>query len=460
MTEMMQQIRELLDAKQIDQLKQVVNQYSAHEVAEILSAMGTDGQWEDVVIIFRLLNKNLSLEVFELLALDMQEKLIQSFSDERANELIENMEPDDRAKMLDELPAKVTKRLLNIMTQEERNKTSTLLGHEAQTAGRIMTPEYVSLKAEMTQEQALERIRVQRKRAETIYVLYVTDANRKLMGVLSLGELVTADRNCKVADIMNENIIKVHTHTDQEEVARLLQDRDLLAVPVVDSEERLVGIVTVDDAMDVLEEEATEDMFKKVGIGAVLYKKEESRSSKLVFGSLFHVWKVRLPFLVITLIGGMLAGGVIDAFESTLEAVVALAIFIPVIMDMGGNVGTQSSTIFTRAFVLGQINVNRFLRHFAREVGIGASIGALLGITAGLIALIWQGLPELSYTVGLALFCTITLASALGFLTPYVLIRLGLDQAAGSDPIITTVKDITALFIYFGLANFFLSALL
>ena len=458
MSDLIREIRGLLQDKQIARLKEVINLQETYDLAELLQALGAEDRWDEMAVLFRLLNKDLSLDVFEQLNLDMQERLIQSFADDKANEIVEGMEPDDRVRLLDELPAKVTKRLLNIMTQEERNKTAVLLGHAPQTAGRIMTPEYVSLKSEMTPDEALERIRAQRKRAETIYVLYVTDARRRLVGVLSLGDLVTAEKSARIKEIMNENVIRVHTGTDQEEVARLLKDRDLLAVPVVDSEDRLVGIVTVDDAMDVLEEETTEDMFKKAGIGPILYKTEESRSSRMISGSVWHVWKVRLPFLVITLMGGLLAGAVIHAFEETLETVVALAIFIPVIMDMGGNVGTQSSTIFTRAFVLGQINMKRFMHHFYREVGIGASMGAALGIAATLIAIAWQGIPELGYTVGLSLFCTITLATALGFLTPYVLIRLGLDQAAGSDPIITTIKDISGLAIYFFTANLFLSA--
>ncbi|WP_291321524.1 magnesium transporter, partial [Desulfonatronospira sp.] len=416
------------------------------------------GRWDDVVVIFRLLKKDHSLEVFERLEAGMQEKLVQSFTHEKANEIFERMEPDDRVRMLDELPAKVTKRLLDSLTKDERNKTALLLGYPAQTAGRIMTPEYVSLKEDMTKEQALEWVSAQRKSAETVYVLYVTDASRKLLGVLSLGDLVSAAKDARIRDIMSTQVLKVRTHTDQEKVAEMLKDKDLLAVPVVDQENRLVGIVTVDDAMDIMEQETTEDMFKKAGIGSMIYKREETRSTGLISGSVWHVWKVRLPYLIITLMGGMLAGGVIDAFEETLEAVVALAIFIPVIMDMGGNVGTQSSTIFTRAFVLGHINMSRFIRHFRREVSIGAGMGVFLGVAAMLIAIVWQGIPELGYAVGLSLFLTVTLATALGFLTPYVLIRMGLDQAAGSDPIITTVKDISGLAIYFTTASIFLSA--
>ncbi len=459
MQEFMAEIRKMLQDKELERLKEILNAQEAYKLKNLLTTLGNEEKWDEMVILFRLLDKDLSLDVFEKLSLHMQERLIQSFTHDKAYEILEGMEPDDRARLLAELPAKVTKRLLGTLTQDEYKKTAVLLGHAPETAGRIMTPEYVSLKADMTTDQALDRIRSQRKRAETIYVLYVTDAGRKLLGVLSLADLVTAEKSVKVGEIMNEQVIRVHTATDQEEVAHLLRDRDLLALPVVDSEDRLVGIVTVDDAMDILGEETTEDMFKKAGIGPMLYKSEELRSSRLISGPWLNAWKVRLPFLLITLAGGLLAGAVINAFEETLEAVVVLAVFIPVVMDMGGNVGTQSSTIFARAFVLGQINMKRFTRHFFREVGIGACMGLFLGLAALFVAFLWKGIPEIGYTVGLALFFTITLATALGFLIPYILIRMGLDQAAGSDPIITTIKDISGLAIYFFLAHLFMGHL-
>ncbi len=454
-----EQVRAYLQDKEMDKLKELLNQQELHQLLELFFEFEGTDNLDEMLVLFRLLNKDLSLAVFEQLSVDLQEKLIYSFTDEKSIELVLGMEPDDRARLMDELPAKVAKKLLNKLTPEERGKTSILLGYAPRTAGRIMTPEYVSLKAEMTAEEALEKIRRERKSAETVYVLYVTDANRKLLGVLSLGELVSAAKSARIGDIMTETIAKVDTDTDQEDVARLLQDRDLLAVPVVDRENRLVGIVTVDDAIDVLEEETTDDIFDKVGL-TNLTSQETGRSQRLVTGSTWEVWKVRIPFLIITLIGGMLAGAVIDAYEETLEAVAAVAIFIPVIMDMGGNVGTQSSTIFTRAFVLGHINVKRFGSHFLREVKIGFSMGVIMGIAAGIIATLWQQDPNFGLAVGVSLALTMTIATSMGFLVPFVLVRMGFDQAAGSDPFITTIKDVTGLFIYFTSVSIFLGHLL
>jgi len=451
----LKEFRDLLENREMEALKDKLNQSDTLTVAELLEELPP----EDGAIAFRLLNKENALDVFEQLELEFQQKLLSSFKEERAIELIHGMEPDDRVRLLDELPARVTKKLVASLSSEEREKTNELMGYPPRTAGRIMTPEYVRIKGNLTVKEALDTVRRNGEDKETIYTLYVTDQTRKLEGVVSLKELIMASPEDKVEEIMNTQVVNVTTDTDQEEVARLLQERDMLAVPVVDREERLVGIITVDDAMDILDEEITDDIFDKAGLASVTGK-ETGRSLRMVSGSLWMVLKVRLPFLVITLIGGLLAGAVIESYEETLETITALAFFIPVIMDMGGNVGTQSSTIFTRAFVLGHINMKRFFKHWFREIGIGACIGALMGIVTGIIATLWQQNVDLGITVGLALGITVTLSTALGFLVPFILVRLGFDQAAGADPFITTIKDISSLMIYFFLVTVFLGHLL
>jgi magnesium transporter len=259
-----------------------------------------------------------------------------------------------------------------------------------------------------------------------------------------------AKGNDKVETIMMKNVISVSTSTDQEEVANILKELDLLALPVVDSEKRLVGIVTIDDAIDILEEEVTEDILDAAGF-ADIAGNESNRSEILTKGSLWKIWTVRLPFLIITLIAGMIAGLIIEGFEDILESVVIVAFFIPLIMDMGGNVGTQSSTVFARGVVLGHINVKQFVKPFFKELGVGFSMGLLVGAIAAVVISIWTGKPMLGLAVGLSLIATMTLAALLGFLVPYVLIKLKVDQAAGSAPIITSIKDISGLFIYFAL---------
>jgi magnesium transporter len=447
---LLSQVKSLLQDRKMEELKLLLNQASVIEILELFDECSRD----QIVVLFRLLNKENSLEVFEALDLHYQEKLLLSFTEEKVIETITELAPDDRVKLFDELPARVTKKLLYALKPEERRKTATLMGYAPQTAGRLMTPEYVRLKDNITVEEALNKIRNLPESVETLYTLYVTDSNRKLIGVVSLKDLVLAKSQQIIKDIMETQLIKVSTDTDQEETANILYDGSLLAVPVVDREDRLVGIITVDDAIGILEQEATEDIYNKAGLISS-NKKESNQSAKLIDGTYIDALKVRLPFLLVTMFGGFLAGKVIHLFEGTFITVTSVAVFIPVIMDMGGNVGTQSSTIFNRALILGQINLQRFWKHILREMKVGFFLGIVMGLAAGIMAAFWQHIPMLGLVVGLALVLTITLATMLGFFIPYLLMKMGLDQAAGADPIITTIKDVTGLLIYFLLVRLF-----
>ena len=442
-----------LKEKDMETLKILLASAEEVEILNIFHELAPNEQ----VIVFRLLAKDAALSIFEELDTDEQHNLLRSFTDAQAIEMVNELAPDDRVKLLDELPATVAKKILASLSPSEREMTNLLMGYEAQTAGRIMTPEYVRLRKELTAAEALERVKRDAVEKETIYTIYITDDARTLEGVLSLRDLLIAEPTAKLADIMERISVTVSTDTDQEEVARILQKLDWLAVPVVDKENRLVGIVTVDDAMDILEDEATEDILTSGGIFA---SKESNRSEILIRGSIFAIWKVRLPFLFITICGGLLAAVVLDGFEEILESALVVAFFIPLIMDMGGSVGTQSSTAFARGVVLGHINMSKFFRHFMKEIGIGFSIGIIAGIIVGAIAIIWQGDTMLGIAVGLSLSLTVTLASTLGFLVPFVLMKFNFDQAAGAAPIITSVKDISGILIYFTSASIFLRHML
>jgi len=448
-----EKISSCLETKDMGQLKTLLTESEGMEILHAFYELSEDEQ----VIVFRLLNKDAALWLFDELDTDEQHNLLRSFTAEKTIEFVEELAPDDRVRLLDELPATVAKKLLNSLTPAERASTNLLLGYEPETAGRIMTTEYISLTRDMTAREALKKVRRQARDKETIYTLYVRNRARHLEGVISLKDLIIADEEAVIEDLMMKNAISVKTDTDQEEVATLLKELDLLAIPVVDKENRLVGIVTIDDAVDILEEEVTEDILNQAGLVA---SKEANRSEVLISGSLWKIWRVRLPFLFITLVAGMFAGLVIEGFEEVLESIAAVAIFIPLIMDMGGNVGTQSSTVFARGVVLGHIQVKQFAKHFIKEVGVGFSMGLVVGVISGAIAAFWQGLPMLGLAVGLALVTTMTLAALLGFLVPFVLIKLNIDQAAGSAPIITSIKDIAGLLIYFVSVSVFMSALI
>ncbi|MCL2754060.1 MAG: magnesium transporter [Defluviitaleaceae bacterium] len=447
-------ILELIRNRELGNLKSLLAEAEEMEILQIFY----EASAEEQVIAFRLLAKDTALSVFEQLDTDLQQNLLHSFTDEGTAELINEMAPDDRVRLLDEMPAGVAKRLLNLLSAEEREATNVLMGYEDETAGRIMTTEFISLRREMTAEQALEKVRRQASDKESVYTLYVTDNARMLEGVLSLKELICAEPHEKIEDIMHR-ATSVHTDDDQEDVAHIMQDLDLLAIPVVDREGRMVGIVTIDDAIDILEEEATEDIMDQAGlVGAK--GGEVDRSEILVKGSMLKIWRVRMPFLLITLVAAMIAGGLIANIEDVLESIIVVAFFIPLIMDMGGNVGTQSSTVFARGVVLGHIDTKQFFKHISKETGIGLSMGLFVGALAGLIAFIWQGMPELGLAVGVSVAFTMTLAAFLGFLVPWALLKLKLDQAAGSAPIITSIKDIAGLLIYFLSVNTFMRHLI
>jgi len=445
----------IIKSKDMTSLKTLLASANEVDILDMIQDLSAENQ----AIVYRLLSKDTALFVFERLDTYYQQKLIRSFTEESAIEIITALDPDERVRLFDEMPATFTKKMLAALSPEEREMTNLLMGYNAQTAGHIMTPEYVRISRSMTVAEALDKVKETAKTIETIYTIYITDDSRVLEGVISLRELLIADPAQKVEDVMQGIVAKVHTDTDQEEVARLLQKLDWLAVPVVDNENRLVGIVTIDDAVDILEEEATEDILDAAGFSDIAVK-EADRSEVLTKGSLWKIWAVRLPFLIITLAAGMAAGLIIEGFEEILESVVIVAFFIPLIMDMGGNVGTQSSTVFARGVVLGHINIKQFLRPFLKELGVGFSMGVLVGVISGGIISLWLGMPMLGVAVGISLVATMTLAAVLGFLVPFTLMKLKVDQAAGSAPVITSIKDISGLFIYFALVAVLMSGYL
>jgi len=442
-----EKIIEFLENKQVDKIKELINLSNQDEILDLLLDMNE----EDQAIVFLLLSKEKALFVFEHLDLSSQEHLIQSIAADKAKDLIENLAPDDRVALFEELPAKVVKKMLADLSQSERDATNLLLGYAPETAGRIMTPEYVRVTRDMTIKEALAKTKKTAKDKETIYTIFVTDKERKFEGVLSLKDLIIADDNALIETIMQPGSF-VYTNTDQEEVARTLQKFGLLSIPVLDLEDRLVGIVTIDDALDILEEEATEDMIGK-------------SSEILIKGSVKGALLRRLPFLLIALIGGILAAMLLEGFEYTLETILAAAFFIPLIMDLGGSVGVQSSTIFIRGNALGQID-DKIGKHLAREAFIGFLIGAIVGVIAGFTAFVWQYLINnepaglyLSFAIAAALVIMCTFAAFMGYLIPFALKKIKLDQASVTGPIITTIKDVIGLLIYFSLVVLFVSVI-
>ncbi|MCG5548517.1 magnesium transporter [Halorhodospira halochloris] len=325
----------------------------------------------------------------------------------------------------------------------------------------VMHDDYLAMTSDKTAADIIEQVRNSSLDAQVTAVVCVIDSDNRYQGFVRLAEALRSDPQVSAKELATGADLYVYNDEDREQAARLLQRRDLPILPVLDEQHHLAGIIRFDDAMDVLEEEASEDVYKKAGVGSLTRAQEIVRSERLTQGSLKYPFGVRLAFLCVALAGGMAVGGVVEHFEGVLEALVALAIFVPVIMDMGGNVGTQSSTIFARGVALGHIRLERFFRyHILRELAVGVMLGAVLGLAGGLIAYFWQGLPNdmpmLGPVIGLSLFAAVVLACVLGFLLPWVLLKLGFDHAPGADPFITTIKDFSALLIYFSLAAWLL----
>ncbi|MEW6326336.1 MAG: magnesium transporter [Thermodesulfobacteriota bacterium] len=439
-----EEVEPLLAERRFEVIKQILSASNAQDIAELITHQPPKEQ----VLLFRLLAKELAVDVFEHLSSPDQQHLLQSFQDSKVKDILEEMSPDDLARLLDEVPAVVAKRLVQLLPPQERKNTSTLLGYPENTAGRIMTPEYVALKREMTVAEALDKIRRVGLEKETVYYCYVVDEKRRLVGIVSLKTLVIKPPASIIGDIMDSDVISVRTEDDQEKVARSLQKYDLLAVPVVDKEDRLVGIITVDDVMDVMEEEVTEDIYRMGGV--------EVPDTGYFKARVFSVVGRRVGWLLILLITNTLTGNIIIGQSDTLKSVVALAAFIPLLIGSGGNIGAQSSTVMVRGLALREVSARNYWGLLSREVGIGC----LLGVMLGMIVTIWahwlQGNWLVSLTVGLSLVVISTLASLAGGMLPFVFSRLKLDPAIMSAPFITTMVDVLGVFTYFQVARFIL----
>lgn len=397
-------------------------------------------------IAFRLLPKDEAIEVYEYLDSSVQESLIEKFKQQEVLDIVDKMSPDDRARLFDELPATVVRRLVEQISPVERAATAQLLGYEADTAGRLMTPEYISLTENLTVGETLERIRSLANASEVIYYLYVTDGARHLSGIVSLRDLVTAQPPQTLGEIMTRDVVYVHTDTDQEEVARLIQRYDFLAVPVVDREQRLVGIVTVDDVIDILERETTEDIYA-LGGGV------ESGGDNYFQTNLFTVARKRVVWLFVLLLTNTVTGTIIRSQEDILQQVVTLAAFIPLLTGTGGNVGAQSSTVIIRGLNTDEIRDIGVVQVVFREALAGALLGTILGTVATLWAFLLQGNFVVALAVGASLVAIAVLASVAGSALPFLFRSFGFDPALMSAPFITTAVDVLGVLIYFNIAR-------
>jgi magnesium transporter len=425
-TDLLQSLQDITD---LNQLKSELNQLPAIDVGDYIADLSSERR----AIAFRLLKKDQATEVFEYLPPEVQEELIGSMHDVQVQQVIESMSPDDRAELFDELPARVVKRLLQQLSPNERQATATILGYAEGTAGRLMTTEYVQLRQGLTVKDALQKIRLTDEDKETIYYAYVTDDFRRLKQVVSLRQLLFSIPEVLIRDIASDHVMKVQTDTAQEEVAQIMKRYDLLALPVVDREERLVGIVTIDDMVDVLEEEATEDIQKLAGVSG----DEEALSAPHV------TLQKRLPWLLGNIALYIGAANAIAPFQSMIALVPVLAVIMPIMSNASGTVAIQALSVTVRGLGVGEITPKDTLLVLRKEMLAGLGTAITLGLTVGVLSLIWATQSDrwVALVAGLVMSLNVMIAASLGTLLPMGLKRINLDPALISGPLITTLLD-------------------
>ncbi len=447
-TELLEKIEELFGRKRYAELRDLLLPMEAADIASLCQDLD-----EKVPVVFRLLPKELAAEVFVELDSDDQELLIHSFSNTELKEVLDELYLDDAADIVEEMPAGVVKRILRHCDPEMRKSINEVLKYPEDSAGSIMTTEFVDLKANMTVEDALKRIRRTGPDKETINICYVIDDRRHLIGLLTIRTLLLAEEDDVIGDIMERNLIAVQTLDDQEAVARALGKYDFLALPVVDKEERLVGIVTVDDAIDVLQEEVTEDIEKMAAI--LPSDKPYLKTSTL------ETYKARIPWLLLLMISATFTGQIIASFERALAAATILTAYIPMLMDSGGNCGSQASVTVIRGLSLGEINFSDFFRVLWKELRVAAVCGVTLAAAnfAKLMLIDRMLFHNPMVTVHVAavicgtLVCTVVCAKLVGCSLPMLAKRIGFDPAVMASPFITTIVDALSLLIYFRFAS-------
>ena len=435
-------LQELLESRQYTKLRQTISEMNTVDIATAMGEMEN----EDSLKMFRILPKDMAADVFADLELDAQQYIIRSLSDREASNIIDNLMADDATDLLEEMPASVVKRILANASPETRADINHLLQYPEDSAGSIMTVEYVDLREDMTVADAIERIRKKGVDSETINICYVVTRQKVLVGTVALRYLLIMKPDEIIGDIMNTNVISINTMTDQEEAARVFQKYGFTAMPVVDNESRMVGIITIDDVVDILEEEATEDIEKMAAIVP-----SDKPYPKI---GIFETYKSRIPWLLFLMISATFTGAIITGFEDALSAFVVLTAYIPMLMDTGGNAGSQASVSIIRGLSLKEIEFEDIFKIIWKEIRVAALCGLTLA-AANFIKLLL--LDKLSITVAavicLTLLIVVLIAKLVGCCLPMIAYKFGFDPAVMASPFITTIVDALSLLVYFNIAT-------
>lgn len=440
--EIMERLKELIEQKQYTQLRQELSELNEADVAVLLEDLPENEQLK----IFRILPKDMAADVFAYLPIEVEQSIITSLSDREAANIVNNLMADDATDLMEEMPANIVKRILANASSATRRDINHLLRYPEDSAGSVMTVEYVDLKETMTVAEAIDRIRQIGIDKETINICYVLDAQRKLVGTAALRYLLIRDPDEIIGEIMNDNIISINTLTDQEEVAKMFQKYDFTSMPVVDNEQRLVGIITVDDVVDILQEEATEDMEKMAAI-------IPSDKPYLKIG-VVETWKKRIPWLLLLMVSATFTGGIITHYESALGAYVILTAYIPMLMDTGGNAGGQVSVTVIRGLSLSEIEFADIFRVIWKEIRVALLCGATLAACNFVKLMVLDRIAiSVALVVCLTLVAAVFFAKLVGCILPMLAQKVGFDPAVMASPFITTIVDALSLMIYFQIAT-------
>jgi len=443
------EINELIFRKDWWKLKDYLKDIPPVDIAEALEDM----EPQVAVVVFRLLVKPKAAEVFSHLSTQKGQDLLKTFSTRQLSDVMDNLEPDDRVAFMEELPGNLTLHLLSLLKPENRAQVQKLLGYPEDSVGRLMTTKFVRLKSDWTIERSMAHIRVFGKQAETLNVIYVVDAKGKLIDDLRINEIILAEPNLKVEDIMDYNFQALSAFDDQEEAVKMLAKYDRVALPVVDSDGVLIGIVTVDDVMDVAEEEATEDMQLMGGMNAL----DDDYSQT----GIFEMVRKRVGWLIMLFLGQMLTVTALASFEDALAAAAILAFFVPMIISSGGNSGSQAATLIIRALSTDDIQIDGWKKVLRRELVSGLCLGAIIGVIGSVVIAFWMllrgepfsvSLVLQALTVGTSLVFVVIFGNLCGSMLPFLMSKLGFDPAVTSAPFVATLVDVTGILIYFSMA--------
>ncbi|MDZ7773408.1 MAG: magnesium transporter [Balneolaceae bacterium] len=440
---------ELIEAKDWVALKDILNDVPAVDVAELLEELDN----EVAVVIFRLLRKQKAADVFSYLSTVKGAELLEVFTAQQLSDVMSNLEPDERVALMEELPGHLTQRVMSSMKAEDRRLVTKLLGYPDESVGRLMTPRYVKVKQDWTVQRAMEHIRRYGHSAETVNVIYVVDENEKLIDDLRLNQFILADPEATISSLMDESFEALSAFEDQEDAVKMLSKYDRVAMPVVDSDGILVGIVTVDDVIDVAEEETTEDMQLMAGMDALDDYYSQTTILEMV--------KKRIGWLLILFVGQLLTASVLDGYESVLANAVTLALFIPMIISSGGNSGSQAATLIIRALATDDIDRDEWLKVMGRELLSGLMLGLLMAVIGFGIILAWtwalhggvsDDMLASATVVALSLIGVVLWGNLSGSMLPFMLSKFGLDPAVSSAPFVSTLSDVMGILIYFSIA--------